>query len=84
MVDGSVARWCAFIATGWHKPIGNHALCAQPLYTRLRFVAEIPANSRKIAEIAQQPRAANRSHPRWIWSGKPIALNIYTNPSGNS
>ena len=84
MVDGSVARSCTVIAGRWHKPIASHALCTKYLSARLGFAAEIRANSRKIAEIAQQQPAANRSHYRWIWSGKPIALNICTNPSGNS
>ena len=84
MVDGSVARSCTVIAARWHKPIASHALCAKYLSARLGFAAEIPAKSWKFAEIAQYPQATNRSHHRWIWSGKPIALNICTNPSGNS
>ena len=62
----------------------SRVLGMKRLPNRLRFAPEICANSRKFAEIAQQQRAANRSHHRWIWSGKPIALNICTNPSGNS
>ena len=62
----------------------NHVLWTNWLPNSLGFAAEICANSGKFAEIAQQQRSMNRSHHRWIWSGKPIALNICTNPSGNS
>jgi hypothetical protein len=66
MVDGSVARSCTSISARRHKPMLNRVLWTNWLPNRLDFAAEICANSRKFAEIAQQPRATNRSHHRWI------------------